>query len=176
MTSGPARLPSRYVYSDGRPSHTHDYLRPGLHRFLAGQAPGRLFEIGCGNGAMAASLRDLGFDVVAIDSSESGIDQARAHHPGIRFEVGSGYDDLSTPYHGYLKNLALAVSGKMDSHFTALWDGGHIKFWSMATLATLLRETGFVDLEFRRVGRIPWLAKSMTVTARRPVVIAANAP
>ncbi len=31
---------------------------------------------------------------------------------------------LTTPYHGYFKNLALALTGKMDSHFTALWDGG----------------------------------------------------
>lgn len=27
---------------------------------------------------------------------------------------------ISTPSHGYLKNLALAVTGKMDAHFTAL--------------------------------------------------------
>jgi 2-polyprenyl-6-hydroxyphenyl methylase/3-demethylubiquinone-9 3-methyltransferase len=41
---------------------------------------------------------------------------------------------ISTPYHSYLKNLALAASGKMESHFTALWEGGHIKFWSRATI------------------------------------------
>lgn len=35
---------------------------------------------------------------------------------------------VTRPSHGYLKNLALAVSGKMDRHFTALWDHGHIKF------------------------------------------------
>jgi 2-polyprenyl-6-hydroxyphenyl methylase/3-demethylubiquinone-9 3-methyltransferase len=74
---------------------------------------------------------------------------------------------LSTPYHGYLKNLALAVSGKMDAHFTALWDHGHIKFWSRATLATLLREAGFSRVEFLRVGRIPPLAKSMIAVARK---------
>jgi 2-polyprenyl-3-methyl-5-hydroxy-6-metoxy-1,4-benzoquinol methylase len=28
---------------------------------------------------------------------------------------------LTTPYHGYFKNLALALSGKLDSHFTTLW-------------------------------------------------------
>jgi len=28
----------------------------------------------------------------------------------------------------------------MDSHYAALWDGGHIKFWSRATLTTLLQE------------------------------------
>jgi 2-polyprenyl-6-hydroxyphenyl methylase/3-demethylubiquinone-9 3-methyltransferase len=75
---------------------------------------------------------------------------------------------ISTPYHGYLKNLALAVTGKMDSHFTALWDGGHIKFWSIATLGKLLVEAGFVDIQFRRVGRIPVLANSLVVIARKP--------
>lgn len=47
---------------------------------------------------------------------------------------------VSTPYHGYWKNLALAISGKMDLHFTALWDHGHIKFWSVATLTELFAE------------------------------------
>jgi 2-polyprenyl-6-hydroxyphenyl methylase/3-demethylubiquinone-9 3-methyltransferase len=36
---------------------------------------------------------------------------------------------ISTPFHGYWKNIALAVSGKFDDHFTALWNGGHIKFF-----------------------------------------------
>jgi 2-polyprenyl-6-hydroxyphenyl methylase/3-demethylubiquinone-9 3-methyltransferase len=69
---------------------------------------------------------------------------------------------------GYLKNLALAVSGKMDAHFTALWDHGHIKFWSMKTLRLLLEEVGFTNIRFHRVGRIPPLAKSMFAIARRP--------
>lgn len=75
---------------------------------------------------------------------------------------------LSTPYHGYLKNLILALSGKMDHHFSALWDYGHIKFWSIKTLSILLHEVGFRDLHFLRVGRIPPLAKSMIAIARRP--------
>ncbi|EGV20673.1 class I SAM-dependent methyltransferase [Thiocapsa marina] len=75
---------------------------------------------------------------------------------------------ISTPYHGYWKNLALALSGHMDRHFTALWDHGHIKFWSMQTLGELLREAGFVDIRFERVGRIPVLAKSMIAVARKP--------
>lgn len=75
---------------------------------------------------------------------------------------------VSTPYHGYWKNLALALSGKMDAHFTALWDHGHIKFWSMRTLGTLLREGGFSVAQFKRVGRVPVLAKSMIALARKP--------
>lgn len=76
---------------------------------------------------------------------------------------------VSTPYHGYLKNVALAVSGKLDSHFTALWDHGHIKFWSKKTLEQLLREAGFDHIEFYRVGRLAPLAKSMIAVARRPL-------
>lgn len=75
---------------------------------------------------------------------------------------------ISTPYHGYIKNLAMAISGRMDAHFTALWDHGHIKFWSYKTLSTLLIEAGFVDIRFERVGRIPPLAKSMIAIARKP--------
>lgn len=75
---------------------------------------------------------------------------------------------VSTPYHGYLKNIALAVSGRLDAHFTVLWDGGHIKFFSIATLTALLSEVGFADIRFRRVGRVPVFAKSMMAVARRP--------
>ena len=74
---------------------------------------------------------------------------------------------VSTPYHGYLKNLTLAITGKMDAHFTALWDHGHIKFWSVPTLSSLLTEAGFERIRFLRVGRVPPLAKSMIAIAER---------
>lgn len=74
---------------------------------------------------------------------------------------------LSTPYHGYLKNLGMALGNKLDEHFTALWDHGHIKFWSFKTLRVLLEEAGFCDLRFRRVGRFPVFAKSMIAIARK---------
>ena len=76
---------------------------------------------------------------------------------------------VSTPYHGYLKNLALAITGRLDAHFTALWGHGHIKFWSIPSLTTLLTESGFQNIRFHRVGRIPTLAKSMIAVAERPV-------
>lgn len=68
---------------------------------------------------------------------------------------------LTTPYHGYLKNLMLAASGKLDQHFTTLWDGGHIKFFSPATLSTLLTTEGYTDIQFKFAGRLPYLWKSM---------------
>ncbi len=78
-----------------------------------------------------------------------------------------GLGFLSTPYHGYVKNVALALSGKMDGHFTALWDGGHVKFFSVATLGQLLREAGAEEIDFLGVGRIPILAKSMIALVRK---------
>ncbi|WP_256993192.1 hypothetical protein [Methylococcus capsulatus] len=86
--------------------------------------------------------------------------------PCFRWSRG-GTAIVSTPYHGYWKNLALALSGKMDAHFTALWDHGHIKFWSMKTLSLLLEEAGFRDIRFERVGRLPALAKAMIAVARK---------
>ena len=74
---------------------------------------------------------------------------------------------ISTPFHGYWKNLALAIAGKFDAHWSPLWDGGHIKFWSEKTLHALLDEAGLLEVEFQRVGRVPPLAKSMIATARK---------
>jgi len=76
---------------------------------------------------------------------------------------------ISTPYHGYLKNLALAVMGKMDDHFMPLKDHGHIKFWSKNTLNTLLLDAGFRRVHFEYVGRIPVVAKSMIAVAQKPL-------
>ncbi|HXF07850.1 MAG TPA: class I SAM-dependent methyltransferase [Candidatus Acidoferrales bacterium] len=73
---------------------------------------------------------------------------------------------VSTPYHGYLKNLALSVADKWDDHHTPFWDGGHIKFWSRRTLSELLRREGFEVLAFHGVGRLPYLWKSMILVAR----------
>jgi len=75
---------------------------------------------------------------------------------------------LSTPYHGYLKNLAISLAGHWDAHANPLWDGGHIKLWSRKTLSTLLLESGFEAPEFRGLGRLPFLWMSMILAARRP--------
>ena len=204
----------QYRYCDGAPTWANAYLWPVIaEEALAAKRarPGkseRAFDLGCGNGATAGMLSDLGFDVTGVDLSESGIAHAKASYPRCHFEVASVYEDLparygtftlvvsfevvehlyaprklarvlhdllepggtaivSTPYHGYLKNLALALAGKLDAHFGSLWDGGHIKFFSVATLRQLLSEAGFQDIHFIRVGRIPPLAKSMVAIARK---------
>lgn len=102
----------------------------------------RLFELGCGNGGVAYELTRCGWDLTGVDPSAEGIEQARA--------------------------ARLAVTGRMDDYFTALWDHGHIKFWSIHTLSMLLEEAGFVSVRFMWAGRIRPLAKSMIAIASKP--------
>ena len=79
-----------------------------------------------------------------------------------------GHLIISTPYHGYLKNLILALTNKWDTHLSPFWDGGHIKFWSYKTLSRLLNESGFRIVRFIGAGRLPFLWKSMIVVAQKP--------
>ena len=172
--------------------------------------PHGVIDLGCGNGAMASRLLDLGCKASGVDASATGIAIANQQHPGHfhvadfsggrlplaiadhRFDVALSteviehlYDPrallkmarsalqpgglllVTTPFHGYFKNLALAATGKLDGHFTVLWDGGHIKFFSRRTLTTLLEQEGFHVVEFRGAGRWPYLWKSMVLAARR---------
>ncbi|MGD1949836.1 MAG: class I SAM-dependent methyltransferase [Leptolyngbyaceae cyanobacterium] len=68
---------------------------------------------------------------------------------------------LTTPYNGYLKNVALSVLGAMDRHVNPLWDGGHIKFFSVKTLSQLLENEEYEDIHFKFTGRAPFLWKAM---------------
>ena len=74
----------------------------------------------------------------------------------------------TTPYHGYFKNLVLSLLGKWDTHANPLWDGGHIKLWSHRTLAQLLTEAGFQNVQFRGAGRMPGLWMTMIARAEKP--------
>lgn len=207
-----------YGWASEQAEQSHGYLQPVVLRAIDAvdrartdrMRPLRVFDAGCGNGALLRLLIERGYVAAGCDGSESGVRHARrACRDAIHIEHLSVYEELidvfggswdvvvsteviehlftprrfvteaarllaptgalvlSTPYHGYLKNLALAASGGMDRHFTALWDGGHIKFWSYRTLRELLRESGFEDFEFRGAGRLTWLWKSMVVTARK---------
>jgi 2-polyprenyl-3-methyl-5-hydroxy-6-metoxy-1,4-benzoquinol methylase len=80
---------------------------------------------------------------------------------------------ITTPYWGYLKNIALAATNKMDKALTVLWDGGHIKHFSRATLTTMVKEQGFEFVAFEGCGEgirayTPYLWNGMLVIFRKP--------
>lgn len=77
---------------------------------------------------------------------------------------------LTTPYHGYWKNLALALTNSFDHHWRPSWDYGHVKFFSQATLGAMATEMGWRPVAWHRVGRIPQLAKTMVLVAERTLV------
>ena len=68
---------------------------------------------------------------------------------------------VTTPYHGYWKNIAISLVGGWDKHFTALWDYGHIKFWSFRSLDLLFAEFGFTNNISLYSGRFYPLSKSI---------------
>lgn len=80
-------------------------------------------------------------------------------------KTGGGQLIITTPYHGYLKNVILSLSNKMDKHFTVLWDGGHVKFWSKKTLSEVLVENSFKVKQFIGCGRVPYVWKSMMIVS-----------
>lgn len=74
---------------------------------------------------------------------------------------------VGTPYHGYLKDLAIAIAGKWEAHHNPNWDGGHIKFFSVRSLRELVCAGGFENARFHFHGRAAFLWKNMICVARR---------
>ena len=84
-----------------------------------------------------------------------------------RLLANDGFLIITTPYHGYIKNLIISLTNKWDQHLDPFWDGGHIKLWSKKTLIKLLNENGFEVEKFYGVGRLPYLWKSMVIVAKK---------
>ena len=131
------------------------------------EAPGHFFVLDVSSGQLPAELAGKRFDlVISTEVIEHLYDPRGFIAFARRILVGGGEFIVSTPYHGYFKNVALAIVGKLDGHFTVLWDGGHIKFFSRTTLEQMLRTQGFEVTSFAGAGRLPWLWKSMLMKAR----------
>lgn len=95
------------------------------------------------------------------------------YRPAVLIETAAallkpgGYLIVGAPYHGYLKNVAISVLGKWDSHHCVNWDGGHIKFFGVGTLQGLVERYGFMVNNFHYYGRMMWLWKNMICVARK---------
>ncbi|MEY9859193.1 ubiquinone/menaquinone biosynthesis C-methylase UbiE [Catenulispora sp. GAS73] len=56
---------------------------------LAKAVGGPVADLGCGPGYVTAHLSSLGLDAFGVDVSSGMIEQAKARHPELRFEIGS---------------------------------------------------------------------------------------
>ncbi|QHT71093.1 methyltransferase domain-containing protein [Rhodocytophaga rosea] len=63
-----------------------------LLELLAPKAGERILDLGCGSGQLTAKLKELGVDIVGMDSSREMIDDARQKYPGIEFLVMNATD------------------------------------------------------------------------------------
>jgi len=128
--------------------------------------PDRFFVQDISSEHLPKNLSGFHFDVVISTEVIEHIYAPRSYMKLIKniLPIG-GIVIISTPYHGFLKNVVMALTNKLDGHFTVLWDGGHIKFWSVRTLTMLLNEFGFEVTQFTGSGRIPFLWKSMFIMA-----------
>ena len=72
------------------PPHTEAYLLKPLERLLqppSSQSPPRILDLGCGNGSLVLHLHSLGYDVVGLDLSSSGIEASKRRCPDPAFYV-----------------------------------------------------------------------------------------
>ncbi len=118
--------------------------------------------------------RSLFFDGEPFDAvvSTEVVEHLYAPHELAKFALTAlrpgGIFVISTPYHGYAKNMALSLANGWDRHHHPGKHGGHIKFFSKSTLTTLLEDAGFRVERFIGAGRLPYLWKSMILVGRRP--------
>jgi 2-polyprenyl-3-methyl-5-hydroxy-6-metoxy-1,4-benzoquinol methylase len=123
---------------------------------------GRFYVCDINDGKLPKELEGIKFDVVISTEVIEHIYSPQRFMEFCRNAIPTGGAIiLSTPYHGYLKNLLLSLTGHWDKHHTVLWEGGHIKFWSRKTLSELMYKNGITVTKFVGCGRMPYLWKSM---------------
>ncbi len=68
---------------------------------------------------------------------------------------------IITPYHGYLKNLLMAIFNLWPKHLSPNWLGGVIKFFDLNSISKLAQENGFSIIEISTIGRCKPVAKNI---------------
>jgi len=155
-----------YLISQGFNVYGTDASENGI-AIARQQNPDRFFIQDFSTDELPEQLRDMPFDtIISTEVIEHLYDPYKFIELCKKILSGTkGQLILSTPYHGYLKNLMLSVLNKWDTHIDPLWQGGHIKFWSKKTLSHLLNRYDFKITTFKGCGRIPYLWMSMIIKA-----------
>ncbi|HEY8784048.1 MAG TPA: class I SAM-dependent methyltransferase [Mucilaginibacter sp.] len=159
---------ANYLISQGYNAHGTDASEKGIT--IARQTnPTRFFLQDLSTGKLPEGLQDLNFDtIISTEVIEHLYDPVGFLDFCKKALNGKGEIIITTPYHGYLKNLCLSLFNKWDLHINPLWYGGHIKLWSRATLSRALTDVGFSVIAFKGCGRVPYFWKSMIIKAKIP--------
>ena len=119
--------------------------RPNV-KFLVGSAYELKFE-------------DQSFDKVIMgDIIEHLYDGSKALSEANRVLKKGGKLIISCPYHGFLKNIAIALYNYDEHHDV---EGEHIRFFSVKSLTRLLNKNGFTITKKHFIGRFPLLWRGM---------------
>jgi len=124
-------------------------LRPGYPAdavaFLLGDRPRRVLDLGAGTGLLTDVLLAAGHEVVAVDLSESMLDQLRARLPGVAAAVG-GAEAVPLPD----ADVDAVVAGQAAHWFDPVP--------AAAELRRVLRPGGVVGFVWNtRDERVPWV-------------------
>lgn len=110
-------------------------------------------------------FEDATFDVIfSSEVIEHLLDVAVVFKEWNRVLKPNGLLVLTTPYHGFIKNL-LIVCFNFKRHFNV--EGPHIRFFTPIILKNLLYEHGFKAVSLRYYGRFWPIAKGMFIIARK---------
>jgi 2-polyprenyl-3-methyl-5-hydroxy-6-metoxy-1,4-benzoquinol methylase len=158
---------ANYLIAEGYNVYGTDASVTGIN-IAKGTSPNRFFVQDLSTDQLPAELRHITFDTIISTEVIEHLYDPQKFIDTCKNILGEtkGQLILTTPYHGYLKNLGLSLFNKWDSHADPMWLGGHIKLWSKQTLSKLLTHSGFTVTGFKGCGRIPWFWKSMIITAR----------
>jgi SAM-dependent methyltransferase len=125
--------------------------------------PSLRFELVPAHGPLP--LGDAAFDVVwASEVIEHVADTARWLSEARRVLRPGGTLLVTTPYHGRLKNVRLALAG-FEAHFAPT--GQHLRFYTRRSLRDTLEHFGFEQIEITPAGGLPLLRETMLAQARR---------
>jgi len=155
-----------YLVQDGYNAYGTDASEKGI-AIAKQEHPDRFFLQDLSTGKLPDELQTITFDTILSTEVIEHLYDPEGFIDFCRDQLTKGGElIITTPYHGYLKNLGLSLFNKWDSHINPLWYGGHIKMWSRATLSKLLENKGFEVVNFKGCGRIPYFWKSMIIKAK----------
>jgi 2-polyprenyl-3-methyl-5-hydroxy-6-metoxy-1,4-benzoquinol methylase len=112
-------------------------------------------------------FKDASFDVVWAGETIEHVADTAGWLSEVRRVLRSGGGLLlSTPAHGRLAMLRLALSGRaFDAHFDPRAD--HLRFYTSRTFTRLLEDFGFEDVEVHGAGWLPGARRLLLAQARR---------